>query len=235
MQLKAHCRDRRRMPRRGFTLIEMLVSITIVATLASIVLVVASKARGRAKLATKINNLRQISIAHQAYMGDHHGELLPVQDKTRGQDGQNWRVMLSPYVLKDDAKTSEANRVGIFIDPLFTGYDPETPHLSGFAMNLRPGLPDDNRQNVHWNNEPADWERIFRAANIKRMDRTIFLADSANAWFFKDDNFSSRFDPSRHDGLGMVLMYDGSVLKLSPKQAESAAKDPSMPISSTET
>ncbi|MBV9463444.1 MAG: prepilin-type N-terminal cleavage/methylation domain-containing protein [Verrucomicrobiae bacterium] len=62
---------------RGFTLIEMLVAITIIAVLAAVLAPSLSSAKERARRAQCMSNLHQIAIAQHAYAQDHDGWLYP--------------------------------------------------------------------------------------------------------------------------------------------------------------
>jgi len=66
------------MSRRGFTLIELLVVIAIIAILAAILFPVFAQARDRARGASCLNNMKQMGLAHQMYMDDFKGGLVPV-------------------------------------------------------------------------------------------------------------------------------------------------------------
>ncbi|MDF3129492.1 type II secretion system protein [Kiritimatiellaeota bacterium B1221] len=57
----------------GFTLIEMLVVVAIIALLASMMMPAISKALQKAKVTACQNNLHQIFVGYLAYMSDHQG------------------------------------------------------------------------------------------------------------------------------------------------------------------
>lgn len=62
---------RRKLPPSGFTLLEILVSIAIVAILISILLPVLGHARDAGYRTVCAGNLRQVGVAYQAYLHDH--------------------------------------------------------------------------------------------------------------------------------------------------------------------
>ncbi|MBI1841621.1 MAG: prepilin-type N-terminal cleavage/methylation domain-containing protein, partial [Verrucomicrobia bacterium] len=82
---------RTRTRRRGFTLIEVLVVVAIVALLAGILLPVLAKAKGRAQGITCANNIRQLHIAWIGFADEHGGKLVNnhgIQETLRTRD--NW-------------------------------------------------------------------------------------------------------------------------------------------------
>ena len=63
--------------RRGFTLIELLVVIAIIAILAAILFPVFSKAREKARQASCLSNVKQMSLGAMMYAEDYDGVNVP--------------------------------------------------------------------------------------------------------------------------------------------------------------
>ena len=57
----------------GFTLVELLMVIAIIGVLAALLLAVISQAKARASRIQCLNNLHQLGIGLQAFLGDNHG------------------------------------------------------------------------------------------------------------------------------------------------------------------
>ena len=78
---------------RAFTLIEMLVVIAIIATLAALLFPAISGMAERGKATQDMNNLRQLGLATQMYLNDNDNNYFP-------QAGSNsWMTLLNPKYI----------------------------------------------------------------------------------------------------------------------------------------
>ncbi|MFO1513707.1 MAG: prepilin-type N-terminal cleavage/methylation domain-containing protein [Verrucomicrobiota bacterium] len=73
---KPRQRSRRGRPASGFTLVELLVVMALIAILAALLLPALSGAKTKAQTISCLNNLKQLSVAAQAYMADNRGLLV---------------------------------------------------------------------------------------------------------------------------------------------------------------
>ncbi|HUS80191.1 MAG TPA: prepilin-type N-terminal cleavage/methylation domain-containing protein, partial [Armatimonadota bacterium] len=89
--------------RRGFTLVELLVVVAIIAILAAIILSVFARVRETGRQAACVSNLRQLVDAARMYADDHDRRLVPA--RTGGAPapsrGYTWCVLLQPYMKSE--------------------------------------------------------------------------------------------------------------------------------------
>ncbi len=79
--------------RSAFTLIELLVVISIIAVLAAMLLPAIGMVRDLARTQVCANQMRQIGLAHTAYLNDNEGRIVPAYDTV-----QSWDWHLLPYL-----------------------------------------------------------------------------------------------------------------------------------------
>ncbi len=109
--------------RKGFTLIELLVVIAIIAILAAILFPVFAKAREKARQASCLSNLKQVSLAQIMYIQDYD-EMLPYAYNWDGSWGTPtwpvyWYEIIQPYMknvqaLKCPSASSSAGTITDF-------------------------------------------------------------------------------------------------------------------------
>src|SRR5262249_15744172 len=107
-------KERRMKPRiqNAFTLVELLVVITIIGMLVALVLPAVNSAREQARQTTCTNNQRNIGMALQEYLtaktnGNFPGYRQLMQKPATGQKFVvSWSVVLLPYLQKEDVYRS---------------------------------------------------------------------------------------------------------------------------------
>lgn len=89
--------QKRRAAKAGFTLVELLVVIGIIAVLIAILLPALSRARVASERLACASNMRQIGMAFAMYANDFSGAIPPAYVRADGQE-TTWYTLLMPYV-----------------------------------------------------------------------------------------------------------------------------------------
>ncbi len=76
--------------KNGFTLMELLVVIAVIAILAAMLLPALSKSKSRTQTIACLNNLRQLSICWHLYAGDYNDLMVPNDNIAGGAPGPSW-------------------------------------------------------------------------------------------------------------------------------------------------
>jgi prepilin-type N-terminal cleavage/methylation domain-containing protein len=206
-------------PPRGFTLLELLITIVIVVALAALIFVLGGKFVTRAKMANKMSMYRQHFTAAELYSSDNHGRVCPARDTER------WQVVLLPYMMGSEVPEDRSNQDWeLFVDPFWKNYNPSKPWVTGVGINFKPGLPQTNRMNIYWGDDrDIKSAKTFKSATITHPERRIFSGDS-RSWYISP----LHVDTSRHENgkKGMFVMFDGSINFLNSDEAKQAINNP---------
>lgn len=229
--------------RNGFTLVELLVVISIIALLLSILMPSLSKAREQARMVIDKANLKQIGLCYAMYVGENKGSF---------EDGINWAAtdltmwmdVLRPYYgdidkIRSCPSTPKPSQADLLKGSRYgtsktawvrqyikkdstTGYDYGSYSVNGWIYNPRvyPG---------GWG-DPAN---LWRTANQKGTDNIPVIAEAM--WFHavpdftdKPSKYNDRMENSgysmqrvcsdRHGGKTNIVFMDWSARSVGLKQ-----------------
>jgi len=213
----------------GFTLVELLVVISIIGLLAGLAIPAISSGMNKAKESTKISNLRGVYQACLLWSSENDGRVVPpiAPPTTTGGTGVGWSSFLTNYL--GQARPTAQSSKDIFVDPFFKGYKSTASWLPGYAMNTRPALPAANTYIAYSGGSGTINE--MRMLALTDAYKRAFIIDCDGSYSFDPQNMKTgigAFATNRHGrGLGMVMMYDGHVEKLNMDQAFLSGTDPS--------
>jgi type II secretory pathway pseudopilin PulG len=176
----------------GFTLVELMVCIVIVISLAALVFALTKNAMAKSRMSASQTRVRDLGVRIQAYTQDNAGQL-PVW-KDSSQDLFWWAAL-----MKDPR---DINEMEMFHSPGHDEYDPKpsNPNLS-YGWNAH----------VVGRSESAEGDDgPKRLASFREPTRILVLADgpAKNPDAVLDTN--SLPDPDRYNGKVAALMLDGS-------------------------
>ncbi len=174
---------------KGFTLVELLVVIGIIALLVAMLLPALNKARTQARSVVCQSNLRTVGQLVQFYMGDWKGSLPPNYPKSSGGMGV-WNIKISYYVgnqFKDELAGKS------FDDPDQKYHCPEWN-----SDWVKAGASQDSRSygmTLDWCRSPFNSRGVNndtgtvtarKAVNlsVKSPEQFVYVMDYNNRWFY---------------------------------------------------
>jgi prepilin-type N-terminal cleavage/methylation domain-containing protein/prepilin-type processing-associated H-X9-DG protein len=169
--------------RHGFTLVELLVVIGIIALLISLLLPALNRARSAARTTQCLSNLKQMGAAYGLYMINSKGKL-PAVYEPKEPDEPFFYDRLRAYLTKDKDKWRKTG--WLFDCPVYA----DAEHTPGFSMSFA----------VHY----AMWNKVRPSAEV------LVVAD-ARGWQGAGINISpphEPLEPRRHGRTANYLFAD---------------------------
>jgi prepilin-type N-terminal cleavage/methylation domain-containing protein/prepilin-type processing-associated H-X9-DG protein len=182
---------------KGFTLLELLIVVTLIAILAALVLPALSRTKENARQTNCASNLRQIALGVFLY-ADEHEDRFPDQPgdgrpvRAAGGDGRNYYDLLMPVLSNPHVwDCPSANRIATG-DVGYMSY-----HMNGQIITTN-GL-NAGAVSLPW------WTLLMNDAGEKRRWDRAFLRPDQNGGYSYD------LPISNHRGGGNVAFVDGHV------------------------
>lgn len=154
----------------GFTMVELLVVITIVSLLIAILLPAMRQARESARAVACMSNVRSIGIGWRMYLDDHQGALMPADtnyllNQLPTGSSTAWPLLMVPYL--GGINNNEYADDGVYSCPSLQNVTNHSYYrvqygMNAFGIGVRPGA-------VY---------RIFHEAEIKNPSQLIAFIDS---------------------------------------------------------
>ena len=221
----------------GFTIIELLTVIAIIAILAAILIPSISKVRARAQEASKLSNYRQFFIANTMYATDNDGFSVTTVDKRSEEDRTtpyvanpgnstpHWTWLLAGYLGAPTQGQWLSWLSEIYINPYFEDYDPGRRWLIGTGLNTRMRLPENGIMNAYWEGwrPGVTWMGPTLLSAVTYPEYRIFIGDTKQEYHISNTN---HINTTQHDDKGMFVLFDGSVVFYDQEEAELAFNDP---------
>lgn len=213
---------------KGFTLMELLVVITIIAVLAALLMPVLSSAKARAQRTTCLNNLKQINTAMQLYAGDNH-DTLPAAPNTAAlgyitnEFDVFYKGLVKNYLGLQDASSPQdkvfacpadtfyyaQDRDNLYVaqsyhDQSFSDYSSYAYNGLGGATNTPPTLPDQT-------SSPGIFG--WKLAAIKDPVKTVLVAEQSALypWSWHEPQNLPPGQCAFNNAKNMVSFADGHV------------------------
>jgi prepilin-type N-terminal cleavage/methylation domain-containing protein len=231
-------RTRKNKTRMGYTLIEVLVVITIISLLAMLIVPSMLHAKELAREVACASNARNIGVVMQYYAEDHDYRLpIPFDELCARNPYYSWAVALGPYVTENSAQIENTS-------PMSTSFQPEWV-VKAFQCPTLVGLHPSQKNTYMMNNYGyTDPDCFYHGLNLEVVTDPycrIAVGDGAysvqsGAGLFQDVFFQAKNLGFYHkrgevtgtwtdflgvqfeqtDGWGTLLMVDGHVDSAEP-------------------
>lgn len=204
----------------GFTLIELMVVVAIIATIAAMLMPAISMVQGSARSLKCGSNLKQVYIGALAYAQDHEDSLPPAHLNFGGTFDQFWFDRVAPYADTGEKGAAAGNK-NYGINRTFrlkrtsvVWGCPNNPYLRspvtnannyrvGYGMNHQLQRPVNTR--VSFNYHPTNYA-VFKTASLTHTSTRPLFCDSQEARYLTNSSTKPR-----HKGKLAGVFCDGHV------------------------
>lgn len=158
--------------RKGFTLVELLVVVVIVATLASLTFTVVRSSMAKARAVQCMAKLRTLGVAVQLYTQDNQGQLPRSFHSAGAHREPGWAVSIAPYLGISESQIND-QWPEVFNEFYRSPVDKTTdPYTYSYAMNVHFEMDPDGDD---YEGSPTTWHRL---SNVPKPEATILLGQT---------------------------------------------------------
>jgi prepilin-type N-terminal cleavage/methylation domain-containing protein len=190
--------------RHGFTLVELLVVIVVVASLAAATMAALANVRAKAVEANDLARMRGLGIAIHSWSGDHFGKSPRSSHSAIGHGELGWQREILPYLGYDDTNRETLTKAKLERFGISPQESPaRTPALNVY-FELDPECDDYDGAPKSWRN----FTLVPRPASTILLISAYGAADHVMAQYFtgKAADYPA---PRKGRGHGGVLWVDG--------------------------
>ncbi len=206
----------------AFTLVELLVVIVIIATLAALSLVGFSRMRAAGDRAATISTLRQLQVANMTYATENNGQFVPIAELD-ANDSLAMEWYKNPKFLchlTSDPGVFEKKGDELLIAPVGS-LDPVAYRAKKRYYDRLPASFGINAEGLSWPKKFTDPPMSYRITQIENPGRTAFLVTAVNYQvkhagrnLWKQNPVEGKVTTDkmafRHGNKAAVVYYDGS-------------------------
>lgn len=212
--------------RRGFTLVELLVAIAIIAILAGLLLAALAEAKEQGRASKCVSNLRQWGLAYQMYAADNN-DFLPrrgqgVQPLTQITRPDDWFNALPVYFTLPPFDQMVSNNIvpapqspSLFICPTALNTNASAAYFLPYGMNM--------------NLSPWNLPQAVKTSQVVQPVYVVTMADAPGPYSATYPSVQPYCLVARHSARANLLFFTGQVKAFAGSYLGCGVGDPGQP------